>query len=137
MPNPLHAQEFVRYFIAKDRRKRYQALLEGKDGERVFAAELAHLDAFTPAYAQEVPPGRPDQQIAYITRFVAQYYPSRTCYVISEQRALSEQEMAIAEALEAIVGAPFGTILSFIPGRLAYYEGESVKTRLLLFRPFK
>jgi hypothetical protein len=40
--------------------------------------------------------------------------------------------MALAEALEAVVGGGFGTLISCIPGRLGYFEGELPRDRKLL-----
>lgn len=47
-----------------------------------------------------------------------------TCWATSEDANLDGKELELNAALEAVVGRGMGTILSFIPGRLAYYEGE-------------
>ncbi len=46
-----------------------------------------------------------------------------TCHVISEGR-FDGQEMELLAALEETVGSGFGTVISCLPGRLGYFEGE-------------
>ena len=48
----------------------------------------------------------------------------KTCWATSENSKLDGKELELHAALEAVVGSGMGTILSFVPGRLAYYEGE-------------
>ncbi len=43
--------------------------------------------------------------------------------------------MLLTDALAAVVGRGFGTILVCIPGSLAYYEGEDPGERYILERP--
>jgi hypothetical protein len=47
-----------------------------------------------------------------------------TCWVISEELAIDGRELDLREALEHVQGGGMGTILSCVPGALAYYEGE-------------
>jgi hypothetical protein len=46
------------------------------------------------------------------------------CYVLSERREIDGRTMPLAAALAAVVGRGMGTVLSCIPGRLAYHESE-------------
>jgi hypothetical protein len=48
----------------------------------------------------------------------------KTCWATSENAELDGKELEVHAALESVVGRGMGTILSFIPGKLAYYEGE-------------
>jgi hypothetical protein len=54
------------------------------------------------------------------------------CWVMSEDRRMDARELDLRTALEEVVGRGIGTLLSSIPGRLAYFEGED--ERLLLAR---
>ena len=56
------------------------------------------------------------------------------CVLIAEDAALDGRRMPLAEALDAIVGRGMGAFVSCIPGRLAFYEGESVGDRCILER---
>lgn len=55
-----------------------------------------------------------------------------TCWVISEDPEMDERELDLREALEHVSGRQIGTILSCVPGKLAYFESED--ERLLLVR---
>jgi hypothetical protein len=54
------------------------------------------------------------------------------CWVISEDAEIDGRESDLESALENVSGTGMGTILSCIPGKLAYFEGED--ERLLLAR---
>ncbi len=47
-----------------------------------------------------------------------------TCYVLSKNSKIDGLRLPLCEALIETVGYGFGTFLSCIPGRLAYYEGQ-------------
>jgi len=57
-----------------------------------------------------------------------------TCHVISENRAIDGKTLSLKVALEKVVGQGMGTLLSCIPGELAYYEGEGPSDRCILAR---
>ena len=57
-----------------------------------------------------------------------------SCYVMSDDPDMDGRVVPLKQALGSIVGFGYGTLLSCIPGRLAYYEGESLKDRHLLVR---
>jgi hypothetical protein len=57
------------------------------------------------------------------------------CYVISSAGEIDGREMPLDEAFEAAERYAFGTIISCIPGRLAYYLDECGERRMLLHRP--
>lgn len=59
----------------------------------------------------------------------------RTVWVISEDRAIDGREMTLEDAMETARGAQKGTILSCIPGKLAYFEDEEMHSQRLLQRP--
>ncbi|HEX9097159.1 MAG TPA: hypothetical protein VF990_13800 [Candidatus Dormibacteraeota bacterium] len=56
------------------------------------------------------------------------------CWLVSERSDWDGRQMPLANALDAVVGAGFGTVISCIPGRLGYFEGESPENRHLLER---
>ena len=56
------------------------------------------------------------------------------CYLISESSDLDGRALPLEEALGEIIGRGMGTLVSCIPGRLAYFEGESPGERYLLER---
>ncbi|HUG80155.1 MAG TPA: hypothetical protein VML01_00720, partial [Bryobacterales bacterium] len=57
-----------------------------------------------------------------------------TCYVLAAGSDLDGREMPLREALDAIIGMGNGAFVSCIPGRLGFYEYESMKSSYLLQR---
>jgi hypothetical protein len=51
-------------------------------------------------------------------------------WIISELASLDGQELGIEEALSQVRGREIGSVLSCLPGKLAYFEDEE-KQRLL------
>ncbi len=56
------------------------------------------------------------------------------CYVISTRSDLDGRTMPLAEALGEVHAMQMGTLISCIPGQLAYYEGEDPHERYVLHR---
>jgi hypothetical protein len=57
-----------------------------------------------------------------------------TCYVLSDTAEIDGRTLPLVEAVEAAELGAWGTILSCIPGRLAYYYDECGERRMLLER---
>ena len=53
------------------------------------------------------------------------------CWVISEDPEIDGWELDLREALEHVNGRQIGTILSCVPGKLAYFESEDEALLLL------
>ena len=58
----------------------------------------------------------------------------QTCFVISSDKRMDGLEMPLSDALSAVVGSGFGTYLSCVAGKLAYFEYEDLKSAWLLRR---
>jgi hypothetical protein len=58
-----------------------------------------------------------------------------TCYVLSATASIDGQVLPLAEAISAAEFGGWGTILTCLPGRLAYYYDECGARRMLLERP--
>jgi len=57
------------------------------------------------------------------------------CYAVSAEDAIYGQAHDLRQILDIVVGSTFGTFLSCVPGRLAYFEGEPPNQRYVLERP--
>ena len=135
MMNDLHAREFIDSFISKERKSRYLALLDSKMGERSLASRLAHLNTFDDKFIQPLPKGSPTTQIDFIYKFINRINKNgENCYVISEDKTISGKEIPIQGSIELVLGRAFGSILSFLPGKLAYYESESPGDGVLFYK---
>ncbi len=57
------------------------------------------------------------------------------CYVVAADKHLDGQMHDLIEALDEVVGFLGGTVISCVPGRLLYFEGEDRGERYVLSRP--
>jgi hypothetical protein len=57
----------------------------------------------------------------------------KMCYVLSTDSNIDRQTLPLSRVLQSIVGGGnHGTLLSCVPGRLGYFEGESPGERFIL-----
>lgn len=61
----------------------------------------------------------------------------KTCYVLSCTDDIDGQVLPLDEAISAAESGGWGTIISCIPGRLAYYYDECGARRMLLQRALR
>jgi hypothetical protein len=59
----------------------------------------------------------------------------RTVWAISEDRVIDGRELDLVEAVKETWGAQMGTVLSCIPGKLAFFKDEEIRSERLLMRP--
>lgn len=127
-----HDVALVRAFIAPQRRDRYLSLLASARGREKLRRALAHCRDLDSRCVHELPAGvHTSDQIAGLLR--GRGAPAE-CVLLAEDAALDGRQMPLAEALEAIVGRGLGAFVSCVPGRLAFYEGESMGDRYILER---
>jgi hypothetical protein len=67
---------------------------------------------------------RHQQGIQNIAGFLRSRGARDTCWVISQLTGVDGKELELETALEAVVGKDMGSILSCVPGKLAYFEDE-------------
>lgn len=127
-----NAASLLSAFIQPERRERYLALLTSNRGRRKLREKLAHLRDLDARFAHRIPPAA--QSSAEIGRLLKSRGAPDMCYVVSENAEIDDHELALDEALEIVVGRGLGTLLSCLPGRLAYFEGEEAGERFLLER---
>ena len=93
---------------------------------------LAHFSDLDPRYQVPIPSS---QQSAHaIEGLLRKRGAPAECYLISEAGALDGRLLPLTEALSLIVGHGMGTLMSCVPGRLGYFEGETPGDRWLLER---
>ena len=136
-----HEQRAVRAFVQSNKQERFLNFLANPKNRRKFTESLAHFHWFDQSFATPIPhkvdPNlklweRHTQGIEEILRLVKSKGAGSTCWVISEDTEVDGRELDLRAALEHINGREIGTILSCVPGKLAYFEGED--ERLLLAR---
>lgn len=125
-----HLEGLVRRFLRPERRDRYAALLETVQGRRKVRSRLAHMADLDRRTMMPIAPA--EQTPAGVLRLLHAAGAGESCYVISENPDLDDRVLLLSEVLKGVVGSGFGTIISCMPGELAYYEGEEMGDRFLL-----
>jgi hypothetical protein len=127
--NP-HEELFARKFVVANRRSRYLLLLSSDRGRKKILAGFHHCRDLDSRFAQRIPGNQ--QSAQSIEALLKSKGAPKTCYVISEDASIDAREMDLSTALSEIVGMDFGSLVSCIPGKLAYFEMEGLGERYLL-----
>ena len=129
-----HLEAFLQSFIAKHHQygwllklskvKKNGNLLRGMD------ALYRHLDE---RFCMLIPNGSPQYEVDFVRQALSKYKLT-SCYVLSADDRFHQQTMPLDDALQRIMGTSSTSILSFIPGRVALFEGHSTGERYLCIR---
>jgi hypothetical protein len=125
----------VRAFVTRPKRDRFLCLLGeyGARGRHQVCLQLAHLRDLDTRWASRV--ATADATPTRIEELLRERGAGDSCHLLSESHELDGRWMALGDALTAVVGSSYGTFVTCIPGRLAYFEGEEPGERWLLQRP--
>jgi hypothetical protein len=121
----------VRAFVRRERVDRYVALLRTRTSRQKLVASLYEFD-LDGRYVWPIPES--DQTPERVYELLRQRGAPEDCYVMSEDRDLDGRWVALQEALDMTVTVGMGTLISCLPGKLAYYEGEREDARYILVR---
>jgi hypothetical protein len=120
-------------FVSATKRRRYGELLRTKGGRVKVIAALAHFtDSLDMRFAYRIAPNR--QNPAAINEELSRLGAPDTCFVISEDSDIDGLEMSLSDALDQIIEAGNGAIVSCITGHLAFYHSEEPGERYILHR---
>src|ERR1041385_4981147 len=117
-----HEAEFIQRFVNPEKRRRYLSLLDTRKGRKKLVEPLDHFDELDPHYAQLVPANA--QTVNQIELLLKRKGAPQHCHVTSSNADIDDREMLLSKALQKTIGSGSGTIVSGIPGKLAYFEGE-------------
>ena len=109
-------------FVKRNKRDRYREILASERLRRKFTNQLAHFTDFDPKY--RVPIASNKLFVESIALELQKRHSPSIVYAISEDPTLDQKELQLLEALRQTVGRGIGTVLSCIPGRLAFVETE-------------
>ena len=112
-------------FLLPARKERYLQFLKSATNRNKFRVELAHFKALNPRFVVHIPPGQQDHSA--ILELLAAKGAGARCRVISENRESDGQELDLGTTLGVTLGGGMGTLISCIPGKLAYFEDEDVR----------
>lgn len=117
-----HEEALIAAFVKRSKRDRYREVLSNPRLRRKFTGQLSHFSDFDPRY--RVPIASNKLFVNNITAELLKRHSPTIALAISEDPALDQRELPLIEALTKIVGRGMGTVLSCIPGRLAFVEAE-------------
>ena len=113
---------FVNAFILSERRERWVYILSRPKRRREFIAELAHFKNFDERWLRKIPHAQETPEgIRDVLRAAG---ASETCWVISSCSEMDNQEQPLLESLRLLFCTGYDSIISCIPGHLAYVENE-------------
>jgi hypothetical protein len=130
---PIHEQEFVRAFILKERQERCTFLLSHPARRQKFREALPHFKWLDERFAHPIP-SNVARTAAELVALLRSKGAGRTVWVISERVSMDGRELNLEDAMEETWGAQRGTILSCVPGKLAFFRDEEMHSERLLQR---
>jgi hypothetical protein len=132
--NPIHEVAVVRAFIQKERQERCLFLLGDPKRRRQFTDGLAHLKWLDLRFAHPIPASTA-HTAAELAALLRRKGAGKTVWIISEDRSIDGRELPLDAAMGLTWGQCRGTILSCVPGKLAFFRGEEIRSERLLERP--
>ncbi len=115
-------------FVKPGKRERYLHFLSNPRLRHQFTRQLAHFGDADPRYRVPIPSHR--QFADKIAIELQKRRSPQIVHAISEDPSLDERDLPLVEALQRVVGRGMGTVLSCMPGRLAYLETEDERVIL-------
>jgi hypothetical protein len=127
----MHNEALIASFVKRSKRDRYREILSNPRLRHKFTDQLAHFADFDPRYRLPIPSNKLSADD--IVRELQKRRSPAVVFAISEDPLLDQKELLLVDAVKEIVGRGIGTILSCIPGHLAFVETET--ERFILERP--
>jgi hypothetical protein len=126
-----HESAFVESFIVKPRRERVLESLASPKNRHKFTSMFDHhgRNYIVPGCIRQVEPRY--QHASDLEQILRSMGAPATCHFIGGKH--DGEDLQLLAALREVVGYGIGTVLSCIPGKLAYFEAE-LRDRFLLVR---
>jgi hypothetical protein len=125
-------EDSLSLFLLPRYRSRFAQLLGSRRGREKLRRSLAHFDQLDRRFL--VPVGHLGAAADAIERLLRSRGAPAICHVVSEDPSLDGRDLPLPEALVRIVGRGMGALVSCVPGRLGFFEGEEPGDRWLLER---
>jgi hypothetical protein len=118
-----HEYLFVNTFVLRKRRERIFFELQSSKKRGKFFNRLCHtyFEVLDRRFCQKIPSSSQPEDII---RILTQRGAPRTCYVISSNSIVDQNNLLLTEVIEQIFWYGLPTIIICIPGHLAYFEAE-------------
>lgn len=128
-----HETAFVKAFLKRATWARYLQLLANRKRRAEILVRLDRKLDYLPEFAVEVPEDQ-DHPEGLEALLRAQGAPV-ICHVLANGLPLDGREVPLQEALKAICLHGHGSVLSCVPGHLAFYRPEAPGRGVLLVKP--
>jgi hypothetical protein len=127
-----HERGLARFLVGEWRARFRESLAPAKRRD-MLRSQLPHLTHLDPRFAT---PTQAQSAFELGARLREKGAGDR-CYLLSEDPDLDGRELALDEALVALVDgeSQYATFVSCVPGRLAYFHDEEPENRYLLELP--
>jgi hypothetical protein len=121
-----HEEIIVKSFFNKRLQDRVIFELTSAKKRKDAIGRLSHnyMDLLNNKYMIEIP--KPNSDYVEIIELLKRYGAKEVCYVISYDENLDGKALLLLEAMKNSVGNGMPSIISCIPGELAYFEAEQV-----------
>ena len=117
-------------FLRKGREERWEQVFARPKGRKKFLERLYHEQDISPECMSPIP---------HLERFAETVYQklrslgaSDICHVFSASSRIDGKDLPLFKALQEVVDLTPGTIISCVPGKLAYYLSEERNGQYLL-----
>lgn len=131
----MQSEPLIVEFIKRSKRERYREILSKPHLRHKFTKALPHFSDFDPQYRVSLPSDKLSAD--KVIRELQKRNSPGIVLAISEDPTLDQKEVPLVDAVNRIVGQGIGTVLSCIPGRLAFVETEDERFILLRDNPPK
>ena len=121
-----HETKTIKTFFQKNRQERYFSSSPDSKQRKKWLDKLNHAPGLNEEYIQKTN-GKTDTYL----ELKAKGAPEE-CFVISCSEELNLKTLPLSEALPQTEQLGWGTIISCIPGKLAYYYGEQGEGKAIL-----
>lgn len=129
-------KKIINNFVIKHKRNRISHELLSKKKRRNALSRFSDYNRlFDTKYIIEIP--KPNSDYIQIYEFIKRYYVQEECYVFAYNENLNSDYVNLKDALKEVVGNGMPALVSCIPDKLVYYEGEQglgAPIRLLLYK---
>jgi len=132
---PREHEEGLALFIEPNWRARFRDSLDNDRLRKRVLFKLDHFRHLDPRFTENLP--RADQRSEFLLPVLRGHGAPARCYLMSSDPDLDRRELPLGEALALLLEdfCQMGTLLSCIPGRLAYFHDEEYDNRHILRRP--
>lgn len=118
-----HETAFVKAFIKREKWARYLQLLANRRRRTEILIRLNHKLDYVATLATEVPADQDFPEA--LERLLRARGAPATCHVLVNGLRIDGREVPLREALDTVCMHMYGSVLSCLPGRLAYYRPEA------------